>query len=119
MSIIYKYYFEVIDKLAYLIENAMTVSIAIFTDLSSSFIVISLSITVLKGNEMRNRRGSNARKSIASADEMKNKSNRGNNNATGGGDGKEKPLGMRNVFCSLFIVSIWVVSASSNLQLKF
>jgi len=52
-------------------------------------------ITVLKGNEMRNRRGSNARRSIANAEEMKNKSNRGGNkDATGGGDGKEKPLGM-------------------------
>ncbi len=52
-------------------------------------------VTVLKGSEMRNRRGSNARKSIANAEEMKNKSNRGggNKDASGGGDGKEKPLG--------------------------
>jgi len=65
-----------------------------FTLFSSYFLDGFPVVTVLKGNEMRNRRGSNARRSIANAEEMKNKSNRGNKDATGGGDGKEKPLGI-------------------------
>ena len=73
---------------------------------------------VLKGNEMRNRRGSNARKSIASAEEMKNKSNRGNN-ANGGGDGKEKLLGMESFFLSFLVLFCLGTSCTKQWHLNY
>ena len=89
-----------------------------FTDLFFHLLFYDfLATTVLKGNEMRNRRGSNARKSIASAEEMKNKSNRGNN-ANGGVDGKEKPLGTCESFSSFYFIfySLGVLGSSLNVE---